>query len=129
MTNKTENFPKDACYMCVYAGKMNLSGNIPCTLTDEIAEPYYVCDDFKKREKIVIQDEGDYYSIHQQNVTDKVVDKNVIIATKMSETEFEKKYGLNVDHYTMQKQYRYLIRTDNGLLFFDEETNDKILLN
>ncbi|MCE7700160.1 MAG: hypothetical protein K8E24_015470 [Methanobacterium paludis] len=77
---------------------------------------------------VVIQDEGDYYSIYQQNVTDKVVDKNVIIATEMSEPEFEKRYGIDVDHYTMQKKSRYLIRTDHGLLFFDDETKEKILL-
>lgn len=77
---------------------------------------------------IIIQDKGDYYTIYQQNVTDKIVDKNVILATEMKESEFEDNYGKDVDHYAMDKDTRHLIRTDHGLLFFDEITNEKILL-
>lgn len=78
-------------------------------------------------DKIIIKDKTDYYTIHQDNITDKVVDKNVIIASKMTDQEFREKFGMEVDQYA-QKPDRHLIRTDHGLLFFDEKTNEKILL-
>ena len=78
---------------------------------------------------VAIQDDGDYYTIDQQNITNKVVDKNVIIATEMKESDFEEKYGNDVDHYAMETDSRHLIRTDHGLLFFDEETKEKIILS
>lgn len=78
---------------------------------------------------VIIQDESDYYNDQQINITDKVLSKNVIIAVKMSETEFEDKHGINVDKYVLKKlETRHLINTDKGKLFFDEETGERILL-
>lgn len=78
---------------------------------------------------VIIKDKGDYYShLTQENITDKVVDKNVIIAEEMKEEDFPDKFGFNATKYALRKKSRHLIKTDKGLLFFDEETGEKILL-
>ena len=77
---------------------------------------------------VIIQDKGDYYShMTQDNITEKVVDKNVIVAQKMSDEEFFKKFGETMFNRLASKETRHLIKTDRGELFFDEETGDKIL--
>lgn len=77
---------------------------------------------------VIIQDEDEYYTIDEKNITDKIVDQNVIVAIELNDLEFEKKYGLNPDKYAAKRNTRHLVRTDEGVLFFDEETNEKILL-
>lgn len=78
---------------------------------------------------VIIQDKGDYYShLTQEKITEKVVDKNVIIAIEMNENDFSETFGVDVDEFVLRKESRHFIKTDKGTLFFDEKTGDKILL-
>ena len=78
---------------------------------------------------VIIRDKGDYYShLTQDNITEKVVDKNVIIAQKMNRDQFSKKFGDEMTQLIFSKETRHLIKTDKGDLYFDEETGDKILV-